>query len=120
VLVVDDNDDIRDALVAALEAEGHRAVGVANGADALAYMRHGEVRPCLILLDLMMPDMDGITFRQAQLADETLAGIPIAVVSAYSRLRRAAALEPVAYLSKPVNFDELFDVVRTYCRRDTA
>lgn len=80
VLVVDDVDDIREIIAECLEEEGYRALHAKDGVDALEALRlHPEVG--VILLDLVMPVMDGRTFRNAQLADPTLTGIPVIVMS---------------------------------------
>src|SRR5215510_8699670 len=63
VLVVDDDQDIRDALCELLRDEGYEAIAVANGEEALTYLKGGNL-PCVILLDLMMPVMDGWEFRR--------------------------------------------------------
>src|SRR5437762_11749160 len=84
VLAVEDDFDLRDALVPILEYEGHRVVSAANGQEALERLQTMPP-PSLILLDLMMPVMDGEEFRARQLRDPTLASIPVVVVSAHAR-----------------------------------
>ena len=113
VLVVDDDVDIREALIDVLDEVGFDAVGAANGADALRQL-HDGLRPDLILLDLTMPVMDGQTFRRLQLADDdhSIASIPVVVLSAYREL--AERLRPFVsrILSKPVDLKELVGTVR--------
>ena len=112
VLVVDDDVDIREALIDVLEEEGgFRAVGACNGAEALQRLQ-GGLRPDLILLDLTMPVMDGPTFHRLQLADERIASIPVVVLSAYRHL--AEELRPTVsrILAKPVDLKELVGTVR--------
>src|SRR2546427_12667574 len=82
VLVVEDNTEVRQALVALLEAEGYRVAQAVDGVSALRLLRAGDVRPCLIVLDLMMPRMSGWDFRREQRSDRRLAGLPGVVVSA--------------------------------------
>jgi CheY-like chemotaxis protein len=82
VMVVEDDAFIRDAVVEILAEEGFEAVGVRNGRDALRRLRRSKVRPSLILLDLMMPVMNGWQFRSEQLRDPALAAIPVLVMSA--------------------------------------
>jgi CheY-like chemotaxis protein len=118
VLVVDDNDDVRDAIIAALEIAGYQAVGAENGAVALAHLRDEGLRPGLILLDLMMPEMDGLEFREQQLRCEDLARIPVVVVSAFGRQTAVRALGVADYLAKPIDFQRLLDVVAQHCRAD--
>ena len=115
VLVIDDSADTRDALRVLLELEGYRVETAENGQHGLDQLRAG-LRPCLIVLDLMMPVKDGVQFRREQLAIPELAQIPIVV---YSARRQADAdtktLGEVAYVKKPVDFDELLALVRQYC-----
>ncbi len=82
VMVVEDDALIRDAVLELLSFEGFDAVGARDGADALLLLRRGTVAPAVILLDLMMPRMNGWQFRAAQLADPALARIPVVVMSA--------------------------------------
>jgi len=117
VLVVEDNDNTREALVLLLQAEGFDTDGVANGLDALRALREGH-DACLILLDLMMPVMDGWTFRFEQRRDPELADIPVAVLSAtIDPAQEASRMAAVAGLQKPVNLDVLLDLVAQYCAR---
>jgi CheY-like chemotaxis protein len=81
VLIVEDHTDTRDALVAILSAHGYSAVSVADGLDALAYLRGGGTAS-LIILDLCMPRIDGYAFRAAQMADPHLAAIPVVIFTA--------------------------------------
>ena len=79
VLVVEDDADVREVICEILEGEGCRPVGVRDGNEALRALRSG-LRPCLIVLDMLMPGMDGWQFRRTQKADEELAKIPVIVV----------------------------------------
>ncbi|HEX5658510.1 MAG TPA: response regulator, partial [Polyangiales bacterium] len=90
ILIVDDDADIREALVDVLTDHGYPTHAVPHGAAALAALQAG-LRPCLILLDLMMPVMDGITFRQRQLAEPDLKELPVLVISAGTDLSAHAA-----------------------------
>ena len=110
--------DTREATLAMLDHEGYDAVGVSNGADALAALRDG-LRPCVVLLDLAMPTMDGFEFRRAQLADPELASIPVFVVSAGAYVKEADArrLGMETYLRKPMDIDAFMHAVRRHCRR---
>jgi len=115
ILIVDDHDDVREALVAVLEAEGYATAAAVNGAEALEYLHSVPVRPCLILLDLMMPVMDGSEFRERQLAERELATIPVIIVSAYGQRTQGRALGAVAYVPKPIDVERLMNVVRLHC-----
>ena len=113
VLVVEDNDDVREMMAVTLELEGHHVATAVNGRDALEKLHHGE-RPCVILLDLMMPVMNGWEFRRALELDPELCDVPVVVVSAATgeMARRAHA---AAHLPKPLDMDQLLDIVGTLC-----
>ncbi len=118
ILVVEDDAEVRDSMVRLLEKEGYRAVGAANGQEAFALIR-GGVRPCLILLDLGMPVMDGRTFRATQLRDEKLAVIPVVVFSARPDAEEiATSISAVAALRKPVRFEHLRRLLEEHCLPD--
>jgi len=97
-----------------LELEGYTVETAENGKRALERLGSG-VGACVILLDLMMPVMDGWQFRQDQIRDATLADIPVIVVSAAGR-ERLERIHANAYLSKPVDLDELLGCVTQFCR----
>jgi CheY-like chemotaxis protein len=114
VLVVDDHDDVRDALALLVRIGGYAAETARDGRDALQKMR--DAKPCLILLDLAMPDMSGEDFRAEQLADDELRDIPVVVVSASPDIKRAAArMRASAYAEKPVNMQTLATLVPKHC-----
>lgn len=116
VLVVEDDFEIREALLEILALSGYRTEGAANGREALDLLASGR-RPCLILLDLMMPVMDAWGFREQQLQSEDLRDIPVVVVTAYPDPQgRAARLDAAAHLSKPVDLDLLIGTVERFCR----
>ena len=113
VLLVEDNVDVREMMATALELDGHRVRTAANGWEALRLLENG-VRPCVILLDLMMPVMDGWAFRAELENKPAFAAIPVIVVSAVGgtvldRVRAAA------YVSKPVDIDRLLEIVCEKC-----
>jgi signal transduction histidine kinase len=101
VLVVEDDADIRESLVGLLCDEGYDARAVSNGFDALEDLRSGH-RTDVILLDLMMPVMDGWQFRVRQREDPRIANIPVLVLSA-DTTAKAAAIDADAYLKKPID-----------------
>lgn len=116
ILVVDDDPDIRDTIVEILEEAGHVAQSAANGNEALARLRASGDVPCLILLDLMMPIMDGRAFREEQLKDPALSPIPVIVISAFrDTAETAKQLAAAGHLQKPVSLDALLGVVETFC-----
>jgi CheY-like chemotaxis protein len=114
VLIIEDDADLREMMAQLLALEGYRAEAVANGQEALDYLRKGDV-PELILLDLMMPVMDGWEFRRRLGEDPALASLPVVVLSALDQ-SRAADVDGVAFLKKPLDFDHLLELVRRYCR----
>ncbi len=113
VLLVEDNDDIREMMALALQLAGARVMCAANGREALAVLK-GRPVPNLILLDLMMPVMNGWELSAALQRDETLAKVPIIVISAMGEAG-AAGLHPAEFMSKPVDIDHLIDVVAEHC-----
>jgi CheY-like chemotaxis protein len=104
VLVVDDDPDILEAICDILEVEDYRVAKARNGLEALE--RVDAERPDAILLDLMMPVMDGVTFAQA-LRDRPARDVPIVVISADGNPQRAASVGARAYLAKPFDIDTL-------------
>ena len=116
VLVVEDDVDIRDALIGILRDEGYAADAAGNGVEALDHLRSNAPRPALILLDLMMPVMNGWQFRTAQKGDDALNAIPVVVISADAGVKqKAASIGAQGYLKKPIELDALLDVVAKYC-----
>lgn len=113
VVVVDDEAEARDFLQQILELEGFEVQGFANGAEALDYLNH-SAQPCLIILDLRMPVMNGPQLRAALLKDPRLAAIPIVVVTALEPAA-AAGLSPVRVFRKPIDVEALVGVVRQHC-----
>src|SRR5205823_560954 len=119
LVVVEDDADIRETLAMVLAAEGYEVATAAHGAEALAWLRASSRRPDAILLDLMMPVMDGWEFRKAQLADGALADIPVVIVSAHE-VRPDSNLAAAAVLSKPVLLETMLGVLARVCARSSA
>ena len=117
VLVVDDNTEVRQALVALLEAEGYHVAEAVDGVSALRLLRTGAVRPCLIVLDLMMPRMSGWDFRMEQSSDLRLADIPVVVVSADPLASQAERMGAAAVLSKPADPERFIALIGRHCTR---
>ena len=117
ILVVDDDADIRDALSSLLEELGYETWCAANGKEALERLRRpGGTAPGLILLDLMMPVMDGFQFIREQRKDPLLSAIPVVVVTAGSENSVQGVLE---VLKKPVRAERLLASVEQHCRKST-
>lgn len=115
VLIVEDDVDIRESLQNLLSMEGIRVHAVSNGIEALEALAR-ITPPNLILLDLMMPVMDGWKFRAQQKANPKIAHIPVAVLTAAGTLRQKTGhLDGVEYLDKPVEANELLTLVKKYC-----
>lgn len=109
-MIVEDDPDSRDVLAQILEDEGYAVESASNGREALDSLRSG-VRPCLILLDLRMPVMDGVAFRRAQREDPSLAAIPVIIMTALGD--PAVAEERV--LEKPIDLDTLLSTLHEAC-----
>jgi CheY-like chemotaxis protein len=110
VLVVDDDRDLRDLLAAVLSSAGYEVLTAENGAAALSVLR--TVLPDLIVLDLMMPVMNGWQFREAQMALPDYARIPVVCLSGHHAARhQASTLGISACVVKPFEIDDLISVV---------
>jgi CheY-like chemotaxis protein len=121
VLVVDDDRDLRDALCGALEESGFSAVGVSDGRAALQYLKNGNQKPALILLDWMMPVLSGGEFREQQLQDPQIADIPVIVISAHVKADLfGVSLGIEMLLRKPFPLGELISQVERYATKRTA
>ncbi len=119
VLVVDDDADVRDAIAEVLEDGNYRPLRAENGEVALSALRDASTMPCVILLDVMMPVMDGAEFCARQRSDESLRGIPVVVLSAHADANRSAQrMHAQAFLKKPVDLVELLRTVERFCAKD--
>ncbi len=113
ILVVEDDADCRALLTTMLECEGERVITAANGADGIRLAKSHQ--PFLILLDLMMPVMDGEGFRRTQLADPDIRQIPVCVTSArHDASAIAKRLEAVACVDKPIDIATMMGIVRRH------
>jgi CheY-like chemotaxis protein len=115
VFIVEDDVDTREMLGRFLELEGFNVETAANGRQALDRLEAGAA-PSVIVLDLMMPVMDGWQFRREQIRRASLAKIPVIVVSAAGR-DRLGQIDANAFLSKPVDLEELLARIDEYCPR---
>ena len=114
ILVVDDDDDIRDAVQQVLAAEEYEVAVAANGQQALEFLQSGRM-PALILLDLMMPVMSGEQFVQRQRQDPTLAQIPVVILTADGRIKeKAASIHAAGYVRKPFTLKDLLAITRQF------
>ncbi len=110
VLVVDDDEALRDAVAEAIEMAGYEVEQAENGRDALDRMR--VTSPCIVLLDLMMPVMDGWEVVSEMAKDPKLALVPVCIVSAQDRLTPP---KHARLLKKPVTVASLLQAVEAYC-----
>ncbi len=120
ILLIEDDADIRGMISQLLELEGYRVEVCSNGADALEVLRDSEAadKPGLILLDLMMPVMNGWQFRAEQARDPELEEIPVVVMSGDGRVTdRAPPVRAASFLKKPVDLDVLLETIRRYALR---
>lgn len=109
VLVVDDDDAIRETLRDLLQEEGYNVLVASNGREALDTLEHATENPAVVLLDLMMPVMTGWEVLEELSRSEPLARIPVVIVSAM------CAPGAAAFLPKPVRMSNLLEVVARYC-----
>lgn len=118
ILLVDDDGDIRSAMRLALEIEGYRVELAGDGREAWDRL-HRHARPALILLDIMMPVMDGSEFLRLLRSDPQLRTIPVVLVTAFGATSRAAELahQTEGCLAKPIDLDELLRVVARHVPR---
>jgi CheY-like chemotaxis protein len=115
VLLVEDDEDIRETMIAVLESRGYSVRAANHGGEALAQLQTGST-PCIILLDLMMPVMDGWAFCREKDKDPALAAIPLVVVSAVSQQDpRNACIRAVDHVAKPVDIRQLLATIERYC-----
>jgi CheY-like chemotaxis protein len=118
ILVVEDNEDLREMMTMLLTSDGFHVATANNGRNALDQLP--RVNPCLILLDLMMPGMNGWDFRRAQLSlpHSHLAKIPVVLVTATADPARAQReLDAIDVIPKPIDFDRVLTTVERHCQR---
>lgn len=116
VVVIEDDELIRMSLLEVLEDDGYEAIGAGDGREALDKLAQLDSPPCLIVLDLMMPGMDGREFRRRQLADPRLSAVPVVVISAFRDLDEVAKeLRPAGHFKKPIKLQEFLNIIHTHC-----
>lgn len=114
ILVVEDDTSIRELLVELLESEGYVVSSAVNGLEGIKYLQSQQT-PDLILIDLMMPVMDGYSFRSEQLKNSKWASIPTVVMSAEANAKeKMKNFNITAFLSKPVELDTILKTVAQY------
>jgi len=116
VCIVDDDADIREVLSDVLSMEGYQVIAAGDGEAALGLLRRQESSCRLILLDLMMPHMNGWEFRRQQLQDPAIASIPVVLLSgAGTAAKSIDELHVAGSIEKPVELDTLMAEVAHYC-----
>ena len=119
-MVVEDDRDTREVVKLILEMDGMQVTEASDGFEALDRLhelREGDpLRPCAVVLDIMMPRCSGPEFRRRQLDDPLIADVPIIVLSAVADQMRVEELKPFARVSKPFDPDQLVRAVRRACR----
>jgi CheY-like chemotaxis protein len=117
ILLVEDDQDIRESVEIALSLQGHDVTSVEDGAAALGWLTSGRPRPCLILMDIMMPGMNGFELRSFMTTDPDLASIPVVVVTGAGTLVNERSTEKLAapVLRKPINLSDLVATVKRFC-----
>ena len=113
VLIVEDDEVIRELLKEALELEGYKTRTASNGQEALQVL-HGVLNPCLILLDLMMPVMNGWQFLESKKSDNSLAPIPVVVMTAATN-GKLRSLDTEGLMRKPIDLAVLTNWVERFC-----
>lgn len=117
ILIVDDDPDIREALQFSLETEGYAVYSAKNGQEGLSIL-HVIARPCLVLLDLVMPVMNGLEFLTSLQKDQSLALIPVVIVSAYPEKQKEIEernIQTKGFLRKPVDLEILHGWIKRFC-----
>jgi len=113
ILLVDDNDDLRELYSATLRREGYVVCEAENGRMALDILRSRDSHPCLVLLDLMMPVMSGAELLKALEGSGDLENLPVIVLSAGGRPSDAPGAQQ--FIRKPVDANVLIKLVRDFC-----
>jgi CheY-like chemotaxis protein len=113
VLVIDDDQAIRETMKDVLEIHGYNVITAKDGHDGIKKLSTMAVAPCLILLDLMMPGMNGWGFLDYQRTHPAFSSIPVVICSAYEASARSIGTSPV--IIKPIKLDSLLGAVNAFC-----
>jgi CheY-like chemotaxis protein len=113
VLIVDDDPDVRRMIQLLLETSGYQTMSASNGAEALE--RIHECRPCVVLLDMVMPVMDGFEFRRLQLNDPEISEVPVICLTAHYEPGQVTTQLKAPCLQKPPHFPQILDAVGAKC-----
>ena len=113
VLIVEDDDDVREFMQLLVSSSGYQTMTARDGQEALVKMR--QRKPCLVLLDLQMPRMDGWEFRERQLQDVSLRQIPVVCVTAFFDPDQVTRKLGLRCIPKPADFPSILDAVESTC-----
>lgn len=117
ILVIEDDLEIRQTLVDVLNDEGYDVVASENGQRGLEILQTSDELPCLIIVDWMMPVMDGDSFRREQMRDQRFSKVPTVLFSANGRVSQKANDAGYSeYLKKPIDLEQLFELAVRYCK----
>ena len=111
ILIIDDDLDICNAISLVLERDGFSVAKAANGKDGLALLAQLDPKPCLVLLDLWMPEMNGWDFYEHMRCDPELRSIPVIVMTAYGKREQSS----LKWLRKPIDMETLLEAVHSSC-----
>lgn len=115
VAIVEDDDEIRESMKDALETEGYIVRAFRNGKEAIEELQN-QLKPCLILLDLMMPVMDGWQFLEAKTKlPSPMDSVPVFIVSAIADPNKVKQAGALGYLRKPLDLNVLLKLVEGHC-----
>lgn len=115
IMVIEDDESIRQTIALALEIKGYEVISVSDGREAIDQLSD-KARPCLILLDLMMPVLDGWEFLdELKKLPQEIAQIPTIVISAFND-KSGKMSESGEFISKPIDLEQLFNVAQKHCR----
>lgn len=116
LLVVEDDRDIRKSMERLLQSEGYAVEMAENGLEALNLLQNGSALPQLIILDLMMPQMDGFQFREEQAKNAKISHIPVIVMTADGHIdEKKVRANAVAALRKPADIDVILNTIKKHC-----
>lgn len=113
ILLVDDNNEVREAIIWALEYAGYVTVGVKNGQEALNFLEKNPL-PAVIFLDLMMPVLDGMEFREKKKLSIRIKNITTIITSAKTNLEKMEKMPHEIFLSKPFDLNDLLRILTNY------
>jgi CheY-like chemotaxis protein len=121
VLVVDDDPDVREAIAEVVGESGYRTLSAANGREAMAQLQAAQSPPCVILLDIMMPIMDGWEFRAEQSRDPRFGDIPVVVLTAHANMEEVVRrMHAVDCLEKPFDLSILLATLERFCGGESS